>query len=40
MQLLETLEKEKSNNTIKGDLIKICIYLTSTMGISYKLKIR
>ena len=24
--LLDTLEKEKSNNTIKGDLIKISIY--------------
>ena len=34
----ETLEKEKSNNTIKGDLIKQA-FITSTMGISYKLKI-
>ena len=36
--ILETLEKEKSNNTIKGEMIKN-IYLTSTMGISYKLKL-
>ena len=36
--ILETLEKEKSNNTIKGDLIKSA-FITSTMGISYKLKI-
>ena len=24
--ILDTLEKEKSNNTVKGDLIKICFY--------------
>jgi len=36
--VLETLEKEKSNNTIKGDLIKN-IFLTSSMGVSYKIKI-
>ena len=36
--ILETLEKEKSNNTIKGDLIKTA-FITSTMGVSYKLKI-
>tara|TARA_B100000131_G_scaffold61319_1_gene57236 strand:- start:143 stop:832 length:690 start_codon:yes stop_codon:yes gene_type:complete len=36
--ILETLEKEKSNNTIKGELIK-STFLTSTMGVSYKLKI-
>ena len=36
--ILETLEKEKSNNTIKGDLIKSA-FITSTMGISYKIKI-
>ena len=35
--ILETLEKEKSNNTLKGDLIKSA-FLTSTMGVSYKLK--
>ena len=33
----ETLEKEKSNNTLKGDLIKNS-FITSTMGVSYKLK--
>jgi len=36
--VLDALEKEKVNNTIKGDLIKQ-IYLTSTMGVSYKVKI-
>ena len=36
--ILDTLEKEKSNNTIKGDLIKSA-FITSTMGVSYKLKI-
>ena len=36
--IFETLEKEKGNNTIKGDLIKNA-YLTSTMGVSYKLKL-
>ena len=36
--ILETLEKEKSNNVVKGDLIKSA-FLTSTMGISYKLKL-
>tara|TARA_B100000579_G_C22670830_1_gene775538 strand:+ start:305 stop:994 length:690 start_codon:yes stop_codon:yes gene_type:complete len=36
--ILETLEKEKSNNTVKGDLIKSA-FLTSTMGVSYKIKI-
>ena len=36
--VIETLEKEKSNNTIKGDLIKSA-FLTSTMGVSYKLKL-
>ena len=33
----ETLEKEKSNNTLIGDLIKNS-FITSTMGVSYKLK--
>ena len=32
------LEKEKSNISIKGDLIKSS-FLTSSMGISYKLKL-
>ena len=36
--IIETLEKEKSNNLFKGEMIK-SIYLTSTMGISYKLKL-
>jgi len=36
--VFETLEKEKGNNTIKGDLVKNS-YLTSTMGVSYKLKL-
>ena len=36
--VLETLEKEKSNLTIKGDLIKN-IFVTSTMGVSYKVKL-
>ena len=36
--IVETLEKEKGNNSFKGEMIK-SIYLTSTMGISYKLKL-
>ena len=36
--ILETLEKEKMTNTIKGDLVKSA-YITSTMGVSYKLKL-
>ena len=36
--IIETLEKEKNNNTIKGDLIKSS-FISSTMGVSYKLKI-
>ncbi len=36
--IIETLEKEKSNNTVKGELIK-STFVTSTMGVSYKLKI-
>ena len=36
--IIETLEKEKSNISIKGDLIKSS-FLTSSMGISYKLKL-
>jgi large subunit ribosomal protein L1 len=36
--ILETLDKEKSNNTLKGDLIKSA-FLTSTMGVSYKIKL-
>ena len=36
--ILDTLEKEKNNNTLKGDLIKT-IFLTSSMGVSYKVKL-
>ncbi len=36
--VLDTLEKEKSNNVVKGDLIKSA-FITSTMGVSYKLKL-
>tara|TARA_B100001758_G_scaffold78011_1_gene66039 strand:+ start:36 stop:725 length:690 start_codon:yes stop_codon:yes gene_type:complete len=36
--VLDVLEREKSNQTIKGDLIKSA-FLTSTMGVSYKLKL-
>ena len=36
--IIETLEKEKSNNTLKGDLIKN-VFATSTMGVSYKVKL-
>ena len=36
--VVETLEKEKSNNTLKGDLIKSA-FITSTMGVSYKIKL-
>jgi|TARA_B110000259_G_scaffold169217_1_gene198995 large subunit ribosomal protein L1 len=36
--VIDVLEKEKSNNVLKGNLIK-CIYLTSTMGVSYKVKL-
>ena len=36
--ILDALEKEKSNNTLKGDLIK-SLFATSTMGVSYKVKL-
>ena len=36
--VIEVLDKEKGNQTIKGDLIK-STFLTSTMGVSYKLKL-
>ena len=36
--VFEILEREKGNNTVKGDLIKNT-YLTSTMGVSYKIKL-
>ena len=36
--ILDTLEKEKGNLTLKGDLIKNT-FLTSSMGVSYKVKL-
>jgi large subunit ribosomal protein L1 len=36
--VLEVMEKEKSNNVVKGDLIKN-VFITSSMGVSYKLKL-
>ena len=36
--VIEALEKEKSNITIKGDLVKQA-FITSSMGVSYKLKL-
>ena len=36
--IIETLEKEKSNNTVKGELVKSA-FITSTMGVSYRLKL-
>ena len=36
--ILDVLEKEKSNNTLKGDLIR-SVFATSTMGVSYKVKL-
>jgi len=36
--ILDALEKEKSNNTLKGDLIRNT-FATSTMGVSYKVKL-
>jgi len=36
--ILDTLEKEKGNNTLKGDLIKHT-FVTSSMGVSYKVKL-
>ena len=36
--IIDALEKEKSNNTLKGDLIKQ-VFMTSTMGVSYKVKL-
>ena len=36
--VIEILEREKGNTTVKGDLIKNS-YLTSTMGVSYKIKL-
>ena len=36
--IIEALEKEKSNITLKGELIK-STFITSSMGVSYKLKL-
>jgi len=36
--VIDTLDKEKSNLTVKGDLIRN-IFVTSTMGVSYKVKL-
>ena len=36
--IIDALDKEKSNYTIKGDLIKQS-FITSTMGVSYKIKL-
>ena len=36
--IIDTLEKEKGNNSFKGEMIKN-IFITSTMGISYKIKL-
>ena len=36
--VIDALEKEKINNTIKGDLIKQA-FITSSMGVSYKIKL-
>ena len=36
--VIDVLEKEKSNNILKGDLIKNT-FLTSSMGVSYKVKL-
>ena len=38
LAVIDALEKEKSNLTIKGDLIKQ-VFITSSMGVSYKLKL-
>ena len=36
--VLEAIEKEKSNLTIKGDLVRQA-FVTSSMGVSYKIKL-
>jgi large subunit ribosomal protein L1 len=36
--IFEILEREKGNNTVNGDLIKSA-FLTSSMGVSYKIKL-
>ena len=36
--IIDALEKEKANNTLKGDLVKQS-FITSSMGVSYKVKL-
>ncbi len=36
--IIDVLEREKGNQTIKGDLVKSA-FITSTMGVSYRLKL-
>ena len=36
--IIDALEKEKTNNTLKGDLVKQA-FVTSSMGVSYKVKL-
>ncbi len=36
--VIDAMEKEKSNLTIKGDLVRQ-VFITSSMGVSYKLKL-
>ena len=36
--VIEAIDKEKSNLTVRGDLIKQ-LFITSTMGVSYKIKL-
>ena len=36
--VIDALEKEKNNITIKGDLVKQ-VFITSSMGVSYRLKL-
>ncbi len=36
--VIDALEKEKSNLTLKGDLVKQ-VFITSSMGVSYKIKL-
>ena len=36
--IIDALEKEKANNTLKGDLAKQA-FITSSMGVSYKVKL-
>ena len=38
LAVIDALEKEKSNLSIKGDLVKQ-VFITSSMGVSYKLKL-